>query len=272
MCFHCGKPGHFQKDCRHLKKDKGVRNNAEPRKIPNDRNTSAIATSNEELLFICEQTSVNLASGECTWVIDSGASYHITPSREYFSTYIVGDHGYVKMGDSGECKITGIGSVCLTTSTGCRLILKDVRHVPDIRLNLISIGKLDEEGYSGSFQNGKWKFCRGNLIVARAHKEGTLYIMHARLCKSEVNVAADSAGEIWHKRLAHMSEKGMHLLADQKLLPEVKGVHLEKCVDCLAGKQNRTAFHSRPPRRREAALELVHTDVCYVDAPSHRGG
>ena len=45
---------------------------------------------------------------------------------------------------------------------------------------------------------------------------------------------------------------------------------MEKCVDCLAGKQNRTAFHSTPPRRREAALELVHTDVCYVDDPSHR--
>ena len=123
VCFYCGKPGHFQKDCRHLKKDKSVGNKVEPRKIPDDKNTSAIATSNEELLFICEQTSVNLASGECTWVIDSGASYHITPSREYFSTYIAGDHGYVKMGDSGECKITGVRSVCLTTSTRCRLTL-----------------------------------------------------------------------------------------------------------------------------------------------------
>ena len=85
-------------------------------------------------------------------------------------------------------------------------------------------------------------------------------------------MVADWIGELWNKRLGHMSEKGMHLLADQKLLPEVKGVHLEKCVDCLAGKQNKTSFHYRPPRKREAALELVHTDVCYVDAPSHRGG
>ena len=61
-------------------------------------------------------------------------------------------------------------------------------------------------------------------------------MMHARLCKSEVNVTTDSVGQIWHKRLGHMSEKGLHLLADQKLLPEVKGVHLEKCVDCLVRK------------------------------------
>ena len=131
---------------------------------------------------------------------------------------------------------------------------------------------MDDEGYSGSFRNGKWKFCRGNLIVAKAQKQGILYTMHARVCTDEVNVDADSSGEIWHKRLGHMSEKGMHILADQKLLPEVKGVHLERCVNCLVEKQNRDAFHTRPPRRREAALELVHTNVCYVDAPSHRGG
>ena len=64
----------------------------------------------------------------------------------------------------------------------------------------------------------------------------------------------------------------MHLLADQKLLLEVKDVHLEKCINYLVGKQKRTSFHTRPLRIREAQLELVHTNVCYVDAPSHRGG
>ena len=127
------------------------------------------------------------------------------------------------MGDNGECKVAVVRSVCLMTSTGCRLTLKNVRHVPNIRLNLISTGKMDDEGYSGSFRNGKWKFCRGNLIAARAQKEGTLYMMNARLCKSKVNVAVNSRGELWHKRLGHMSEKGLHLLADQKLLLEVKG-------------------------------------------------
>ena len=99
-----------------------------------------------------------------------------------------------------------------------------------------------------------------------------MYTMHARVCKSEAHVAADSSGELWRKRQSHMSEKGIHLLADQKLLPEVKGVHLEKCVNCLVGKQNRFAPHSRPPKRREATLELAHTNVGYVDALLHRGG
>ena len=44
------------------------------------------------------------------------------------------------MGNDGECKIMGIGNVCLLTSTGCRLMLKDVSHVPDVKLNLILVG------------------------------------------------------------------------------------------------------------------------------------
>ena len=63
----------------------------------------------------------------------------------------------------------------------------------------------------------------------------------------------------------------MQRLADDNLIPEVKNVQLEKCTDCLAGKQNRTSFRARPPMRRKAVLELVHTDVCQVDTKSHAG-
>ena len=48
--------------------------------------------------------------------------------------------------------------------------------MPDIMLNLISTGRLDDEGYSGSFRNGK-----GGVIVARAQKLGTLYMMEDKL-------------------------------------------------------------------------------------------
>ena len=92
--------------------------------------------------------------------------------------------------------------------------------------------------------------------------------MHAKLCRDEAIVVGDSDGELWPKRLKHMSERGMHILAEKDFLPEMEGIHLEKCVDCLAGKHNRTAFDSRPPKRREHALELVHTYVCYV-MPHH---
>ena len=45
-------------------------------------------------------------------------------------------------------------SESLLTSISCRMVLKAMRHVPDISLNLILTGRLDDEGYNGSFHNG----------------------------------------------------------------------------------------------------------------------
>ena len=49
----------------------------------------------------------------------------------------------------------GIRDICLEAIICCKLLLKDVRHVLNIRLNLISIGKLDDDGYTNQFGEGK---------------------------------------------------------------------------------------------------------------------
>ncbi|VFQ73259.1 unnamed protein product [Cuscuta campestris] len=89
-----------------------------------------------------------------------------------------------------------MGDVCLDTSTGCRLVLRDVRHVPDIRLSLISAGLLDDEGYANKFCDGRWKLSRGSLIMARGKKQNSLYVMQARVCSGDANVADDASGKI----------------------------------------------------------------------------
>mgnify|MGYP006997929673 CR=1 FL=1 len=60
---------------------------------------------------------------------------------------------------------------------------------------MISADRLDDEGYTSSIQNGAMKFSKGSLIVARALKINTLYLMHARTCREDVNVATDNASE-----------------------------------------------------------------------------
>ena len=44
---------------------------------------------------------------------------------------------------------------------------KEVRHVPDIHLNLISTCRLDDEGFTNSFDESKWKLTKCSLVVAR---------------------------------------------------------------------------------------------------------
>ena len=84
-CFYCGKPGHFQKNCRHFRKDNGTdgtdskkspeRNGAyrgaTDRRGPDRRGqdrkgTTGIAANDEELMLITEESELNLAGDEIT--------------------------------------------------------------------------------------------------------------------------------------------------------------------------------------------------------------
>ncbi|PKI67027.1 hypothetical protein CRG98_012565 [Punica granatum] len=114
------------------------------------------------------------------------------------------------MGNGQSCKIVSIGDICLETKLCCKLLLKKVRHVLEIRLNLISIGQLDDEGYSNEFSSGRWKLSKGSLIVARGQKTNTLYRLRARHNSGQVNVAEDYPIELWHRRLGHTSDKDDH--------------------------------------------------------------
>jgi hypothetical protein len=137
----------------------------------------------------------------------------------------------------------------------------------------MSVGKLDDIGLGSHFGEGKWKLTKGSLIVARGAKQGCLYVIKTKLCKQEVNVAeTNSSPELWHKRLGHMSEKGLNSLAHKDLLPEVKGMTLRPCVNCLAGKQHRVSFRtSTTPHRANDILDIVHTDVCSMTEKSLSG-
>ena len=86
------------------------------------------------------------------------------------------------------------------TDTWHKLVLKEVRHVPDMYLNLISVGKLDDVGLINQFGDCKWKLTKGNMIVARGKKEGFVYVIHGRICKGEANIAhGDSSMELWDR-------------------------------------------------------------------------
>ena len=109
-------------------------------------------------------------------------------------------------------------------------------------MNLVSAIRLNDEDYKSSIWNDTLKFCKGNLIVFQAQKTNTLYVMHAWLFLEEANVAIGTTGELWHKRLCQMSEKGIRKLVVDDLIPEEKNVQLAKCTYYLAGKQNRISF------------------------------
>ncbi|RDX88618.1 hypothetical protein CR513_29764, partial [Mucuna pruriens] len=171
------------------------------------------------------------------------------------------DFGALKMGNDGVTKVIDVGDVCLQTNTRMQLWLKGVKHAPDVRINLIFVYMLDDGGYDNHFGHGKWKLTKGNLVVARGEKISKLYWTKALVAKDSVN-AMDMEASLWHRRLSHISEKGLTCLAKKDMLPGLKNAELEKCSHCMAGKQTRVSFKKHHPLRKSELLELVHSDVC----------
>ena len=139
------------------------------------------------MLFLEEQKFKHVAKNDVEWVFDSAASNHVIPTKRLFTTYKAGDFGVVKMGNSSYSKIVGIGDVCIKTNVGCMLILKDVWHVPDLRMNVLATLALDQAGYSNHLGNGRWKLCKGLLVIARGRACCGMYRTHVKACKKKYN-------------------------------------------------------------------------------------
>lgn len=99
------------------------------------------------------------------WVLDSGASYHICPRREWFTTYDQVDGGILSMANSAVCRVVGIGSVGLRNHDGQFCTLNNVRHVPHMTKNLISLSLLDTNGFSFQGEGGVLYVCKGSKRV-----------------------------------------------------------------------------------------------------------
>ena len=109
------------------------------------------------------------------------------------------------MGNKSVSQITRIGDICIQTSKGCTLTLKDVRHIPDLRLNLISVHMVDKDGYNHFINCGNWKLTKGSLVVARGRLCCSLYKTEAKMCGGQLIVVDDDTSlYLWHKRLAHI--------------------------------------------------------------------
>ncbi|VFQ59846.1 unnamed protein product [Cuscuta campestris] len=60
---------------------------------------------------------------------------------------------------------------------GATWTLKNVRVIPSLKRMLISVGQLDDSGLDVKFGGGQWKVVKGNLVVARGKKRGSLYMV-----------------------------------------------------------------------------------------------
>ena len=146
------------------------------------------------------------------------------------------------LADGSGLDIVGMGDVRILLPNGFVWLLEKVRHIPDLRRNLISVGQLDDEGHAILFIGGTWKVTKGSrvLVLTRGKKTDTLYMTSS---PRDTIAAAEASTDtsLWHCRLGLMSEKGMKMLLLKGKLLELKSVDFDMCESCILGKQKRVS-------------------------------
>ena len=95
-------------------------------------------------------------------------------------------------------------------------ILTNVRYIPELKRNLISLGMLYELGLVVKLETGTLKIMKGSLIVMKGIKKNGIYFLLGSIMVGPVSTVASSSlntAMLWHKRLGHVSEKGLTELA-----------------------------------------------------------
>lgn len=66
--------------------------------------------------------------------------------------------------------IVDIGDVRVVINNGHSVFFRNVRHILDLRLNLMSTKMLDYRRFTSQFANTVWKLLKGSFVVARENK------------------------------------------------------------------------------------------------------
>jgi hypothetical protein len=142
-----------------------------------------------------------------TWVIDSGASQHITGFKGQLDSLQEDYVDEVAIGDDTRYPTMGIGTCTIHLKSRKTIELTKVLYVPGIKRNLLSISALEDEGLIITFMEGKVLAWPKNSNIKNAYK-----ISSRHGCLYQINYVSHSAlihdsfkeNEIWHRRLGHL--------------------------------------------------------------------
>lgn len=249
-CFKCKLMGHRAKDCPNKSKS------AETAKCADD---------------VCLNVSAGFVNGpNLKWCLDSGATSHFCNEAGNFREMYDANRGSLNLANRQTTVSAGTGKAYFSANVlGKRkhVTLDNALLVPDLRANLLSVGKIADLGFEVTFRkDGAVVTDRDGKLVLNADRfDGLYYIREFDQDANTLSVPDNKVSiDLLHRRLGHANVRD---IADAIRKGFVKGVQLEKsdgklnCDTCLKCKMTRTPFPKRSERQTRI-LDLIHTDVC----------
>ena len=222
------------------------------------------------------------------FIIDTGATYHISPiASDFLSIQPIQPHPIKGLGNL-TVDAVGVGTIEIKTPTGS-LTLKNAFFVPQSHVRLLSAFLLEDTVYSSHFypyQGLCFIADANNNIVVRgtALHDRKLFV----LADFTVPLSSPSSPshayvtsrlpdiDTWHRRLGHCAFETIIKMARSGC---VKGMKIDlsskpsKCEHCILGKQTRSSIPNlREGPRATQPLAKVFVDLCGpMSLPSRSG-
>jgi hypothetical protein len=189
------------------------------------------------------------------WIIDSGASRHMTGDQARLSNLNERKTSYkVELGDKSTYPVEGFGQASVKLESCNHVHLSNVLYVPGLEKNLVSISCLEDKGNIIAFMDGKVLSWHKNSSIEDARvigsREGNLYRLLERneeaLVHDEVN-----PNELWHRRYAHINYQALPFLRKMvEGIPELKSTHEGICKGPLGRiSRNHSQAATTDPRK-----------------------
>ena len=228
QCYNCQRYGHFAYECRNAKKpreDRAYVAEATPAAVAASASSSnkVVATSSllmavvEEVSGLLLHGSEGASSDPTLWYLDTGATNHMTGRREFFSVLDESTTGSVKFSDNSRILIKGKGSIEVNQRDGSSLQLCNVLYVPQLEANILSLGRLDEEGYHMIMGEGKLNIFNhdGKLFAEVQRSKGRLYLLKLNIMDQCMLSEEKFEDWLWHSRFGHMSFHTLKEMSNQ---------------------------------------------------------
>eukprot|EP00253_Pinus_taeda_P002825 PITA_02825 len=143
------------------------------------------------------------------------------------------------MGDDGKYRVSGEGIVVFQREHGAPLTLTNVKYVPRLKKNLVSVVMLEEKGYDVVFSKGK-AFPR-HIATGQTKRIGIRVKNPYKLEVDDCDALSSNAklvqsqdiGELWHRRLGHLHHGALKIMQQISTgLPKGKLEQVDTCIGC----------------------------------------
>ncbi|KAM0034614.1 putative RNA-directed DNA polymerase [Helianthus debilis subsp. tardiflorus] len=294
-CFKCGEIGHIIRNCPNAPKQKFVEKSS-PEKVHPQRQfvspkhdkrtvkeqegkqrrknvrTVEKALKPEDKTVKREPSGVPGGTVSSHWIVDSGASRHMTGDLRLLYDVRNIRGGYVAFaGDKGGY-ITGEGKI----SNGI-VCFDKINYVKQIDHNLLSVSQICDKKFTVHFDDAGCYVLKPGFkipqewILLSAPRVNDLYILdmsQAITTSAQVTCFVSKATEkesiSWHRRMGHIHLRKMNHLVKNNLVNgvPVRSFHLQDiCVSCQKGKQTKKSHPLKKINTVALPLERLHMDL-----------